>query len=151
MKLDLFLSEESCVQLRIEMQYDSDSVIPQPNMDIGTKFGVEKEDALEVNKYVVAFLRKLLFQREKNNEHLLENSINRKIEKQWQEVVSKMEDTNRRLINIESGNLVFTLLCPTRESRLQLQDGTWKDEIQGKLTDLLRLLGKFYFAYIEKY
>ena len=57
MKLDLFLSEESCVQLRIEMQYDSNSVIPQPNMDIGTKFGVEKEDALDVNKYVVAFLR----------------------------------------------------------------------------------------------
>ena len=56
-----FLSDESCVQLRIDIQYDSDSTIPQQNLKTAIKFGVEKVDALDKNKYVVAFLRKLLF------------------------------------------------------------------------------------------
>ena len=139
------------MQLRIEIQCDSNSATQQKNLETAIKFGVEKEDALDKKKYVVAFLRKLLLQKEKTNEHLLENYLNREIDKQWQEVLSRLEDTNRKLINIESGSFILTLFCPTQESRLQLQDETWKDEIQTKLTDLLRLLGKFEFAEIEKY
>ena len=129
------------MQLQIDIQ--SDSVISQQHIDAAIKFGVKKVDALDINKYVVAFLRKLLLQKEKHKEHLLENYLNREIEKRWQEVLSSLEDTNRMLMNIESGSFIFTLFCPTRESRLQLQDENWKDEIQNKLTDLLRLLGKF--------
>ena len=129
------------MQLQIDIQ--SDSVISQQHIDAAIKFGVEKVDALDVNKYVVAFLRKLLLQREKQDENLSENYLNSEIEHKWQEVLSSLEDTNRNLINIESGSFVLTLFCPTRESRLQLQDDIWKDEIQKRLTDLLRLLGKF--------
>ena len=139
------------MQLRIEIQCDSNSATQQKNLETAIKFGVEKEDALDKKKYVVAFLRKLLLQKEKTNEHLLENYLNREIDKQWQEVLSRLEDTNRKLINIESGSFILTLFCPTQESRLQLEDETLKDEIQTKLTDLLRLLGKFEFAEIEKY
>ena len=142
-KYVFLFSEKSCVQLRIEIQCDSDSVTPQQNLDTAIKFGVEKEDALDKKKYVVAFLRKLLLQREKTNEHLLENYLNCEIDKQWQEVLSRLEDTSRKVINIESGSFILTLFCPTRESRLQLHDETWKEDIQEKLTDLLGLLGKF--------
>ena len=129
------------MQLRIEIQCDSNSATQQKNLETAIQFGVEKEDALDVKKYVVAFLRKLLLQRKKTNEHLLENYLNRKIEKQWQEVLSRLEDTNRKLINIESGSFILTLFCPTTESRLQFHNEAWKDEIKKELTTLLRLLG----------
>ena len=136
----VFLGETS-MQLQIDIQ--SESVISQQHLDAAIKFGVEKIDAVDVNKYVVAFLRKLLLQRGKLDESTLENNLNREIENKWQEVLSGMEETNRKLINIQSGSLIFTLFCPTRESRLQLQYETWKDQIQEKLIDLLRLLGMF--------
>ena len=129
------------MQLQIDIQ--SDSVISQQHLDAAIKFGVEKIDAVDVNKYVVAFLRKLLLQRGKLDESTLENNLNREIENKWQEVLSGMEETNRKLINIQSGSLIFTLFCPTRKSRVQLQYETWKDQIQEKLIDLLRLLGMF--------
>ena len=48
------------------MQYDSDTVIPPKQMDAAIKFGVEQIDATDVQKYIVAFMRKLLLQRDKN-------------------------------------------------------------------------------------
>ena len=110
------------MQLQIEIQ--SDSGIPQQHLDVAIKFGVENVDASNVNKYVVAFLRKLFLQRKKQDENLMENYLNREIEKQWQEVLSHLEDTDRKLINIESGSFILTLFCPTRETQLQLQDKT---------------------------
>ena len=144
-----FFPGKTSVQLQIDIQ--SDSVLSQQHLDVAIKCGLAKEDALDVNKYVVVFLRKLLLQREKHNEHLLENYLNREIDKRWQEVLSSLEERNRKLINVQSGSFILTLFCPTRESRLQLHDGIWKDEIQAKLTDLLKLLGKFWFVEIKKY
>ena len=134
------------LKLQIEIQSDSDSTIPQENLDTAIKFGMEKIDATDIKKYVVAFLRKLLLQREKHSGHLLENYINREIEKQWQEVLSCLEDRNRKFINIKSGSFVLTLFCPTRESRLQLQHENWRIEIQQKIAELLKLLGKRYYT-----
>ena len=60
-----FLSEEACVQLQINTQPDSDSIIPPEHVDEAIKFGIKEIDATDVNKYIVAFMRKLLLQREK--------------------------------------------------------------------------------------
>ena len=117
-------------------------VIPQEHLDEAMKFGIEQIDGIHTNKYLVAFLRKLLLQREKEDEGLLENYINPAIIKLWQEMLSRLEERNRKLINIQSGSLVFTLFCRTRESQLQLHDETWQADVQGKTAELLKLLGK---------
>ena len=122
------------------MQYDSDTVIPPKQTDAAIKFGVEQIDATDVQKYIVAFMRKLLLQREKINKDMLNNYLI--IIKQWQEVLSSPEYTNRKLINIQSGSLIFTLYCPTQKSQLQLQDENWRIGIQEKIAELLKLLGK---------
>ena len=124
------------------MQYDSDTVIPPKQMDAAIKFGVEQIDATDVQKYIVAFMRKLLLQREKINKDMLNNYLIPAITKQWQEVLSSLEYTNRKLINIQSGSVVFTLYCPTQKSILQLQDENWRIGIQEKMAELLKLLGK---------
>ena len=105
------------------------------------KFGNEKIDASDTNKYLVAFIKKLLLQRVKIDENLLGDYLSPIIVKQWQEVLFSLEERNRKLINIQSGSLIFTLLCPTRKSRLQLQDENWRIEIQAKITELLKILG----------
>ena len=138
-----FFSEEACVQLQIELQSDSDSFIPQENLEAAIKFRVEEIDAPDVNKYIVAFLRELLAQREKLDKKLLVNSLKPAILKQWRELLFHLEKKNQKLINIQSGSLVFTLFCPTTESRLQLQDENWRNEIQAKMLELLKLLGTF--------
>ena len=130
------------MKLHINIQFDADAVIPPENLDIAIKFGIEKIDATDINAYIVAFLRKLLLQREKLEKRMLENYLLPIIAKQWQELLSSLEERNRKLLNIQSGSLVFTLFCPTRESRLQLQDENWRIGIQQKIAKLLHILDR---------
>ena len=131
------------MKLQIDIQFDSDTIIPPENLDAAIKFGIEKMDATDINAYIVAFLRKLLLQREKLDKRMLESYLIPNIAKQWQEVLSSLEERNRKLINIQSGSLIFTLFCPTRESQLQLQDENWRIVVQQKTAKLLQILGKF--------
>ena len=145
-----FFADRSCVELQIEMDSKPGSVIPQQHLDTAIKLGIQKIDAVDVTKYVVAFLRHFLLQREKIDNKLLANYLNRETIKRWQEVLSSLEDTNRKLVSIQSGSVVFTLFCPTRESRLQLKDENWRTEIQKKMTELLEVLGTFLFVHMEE-
>ena len=60
----------------------------------------------------------------------------------WQEVLSSLEETNRKVVNVQSGSLIFTLFCPTGQSLLQLQDEKWKIVLQEKVDKLLNALRK---------
>ena len=130
------------MQLQIDIQSDSDFIVPQEHMDTAIKFGVKEIDATDVKKYIVAFMRKLLLQREKLDKGVLKNYLNPVITKKLVEVFSGLEDKNRKLIKVQSGSLVFTLLCPTKISRLQLHGDNWRSGIQEKMVELLKLLGK---------
>ena len=88
-------------------------------------------------------MKKLLLQRNKLDTKVLENYLKIEIVKQWRQVLSFLEDKDRKLINIQSGSLVFLMFCPRRESRLQLQDESWKWEIQMEISKLTKLLGTF--------
>ena len=145
-----FFADRSCVELQIEMDSKPGSVIPQEHLDTAIKLGIQEIDAVDVTKYVVAFLRNFLLQREKIDNKLLANYLNRETIKLWQEVLSSLEDTNRKLVSIQSGSVVFTLFCPTRESRLQLEDETWRIEIQKKMAELLKVLGTFLFVHMKE-
>ena len=145
-----FFADRSCVELQIEMDSKPGSVIPQEHLDTAINLGIQEIDAVDVKKYVVAFLRNFLLQREKIDNKLLANYLNRETIKLWQEVLSSLEDTNRKLVSIQSGSVVFTLFCPTRESRLQLEDETWRIEIQKKMAELLKVLGTFLFVHMKE-
>ena len=126
----------------MDIQCDSDFIIAQEHMNAAIKFGVEQIDATDVKKYIVAFMRKLLLQRAKIDQNVLENYLCPAVAKQWQGMLSTLEDKNRKLVGVQSGSLIFLLFCPTRESRLQLQEENWRIGIQEKMAKLLKLLGK---------
>ena len=136
-----FFSEEASVKLRIEIRYDPDFVIPQEHLETALKFGIEKTDGSDINKYAVTFIKKLLLQRVKVDQNMLESYLSPAVLKQWQEMLCRLEERNRKLINIQNGSLIFVLYCPTRKSRRQLYDENWRTEIQERMAKLLKLLG----------
>ena len=133
------LSGKACVQLQIDIQSDTDSIISQEHLEAAIKFGVTEIDETDFKRYIVAFLRKLLLQTDKIDKELMVNHLNSTIAKILPEVFSILEDKNRKLINIQSGSLIFTLFCPIKNSRLQLQNENWRIVSQNKVTELLKL------------
>ena len=126
------------------MEIETNSVVSDQHKKEAIKFGIQPSDLTDAKKYIIAFLERLLLHREKFDKNLLEAHINPVITKLWQEVLSSLEDTNRKLINIQSGSLIFTLFSPTnKNSLLQIQDEKWKIELQDKMNKLLRALGMF--------
>ena len=111
-------------------------------MKAAIEFGLGPSDVADTKKYLIGFIKRLLLHREKVEKNLLEAKLNPVIAKLWQEVLSSMEETNRKVVNVQSGSLIFTLFCPTGQSLLQLQDENWKIGLQGKVDRLLNALGK---------
>ena len=136
-----FLVDSACAKLRMDVETDSTSTVSEEHIEAAIKFGVKSADVNDTKKYIIAFLKRLLLQREKLEKNLLNAHLNSKITKLWQEVLSSLEVTNRKVVNVQSGSLIFTLFCPTGQSLLQLQDENWKIAFQGKVDKLLNALG----------
>ena len=137
--VNLPLSDSVCIQLEMEIQ--TDSVISEQNVRTAVQFGVEISNPLDAKKYIIAFLKNLLLQRQKIDKNLFETHLDPMIAKLWQEVLSSLEDTNRNLVNIKTGSLVFTLLCPNYHSFRQLRDLRWRIDLQGRVDKLVNALG----------
>ena len=117
--------------------------VSQEQADAAIKFGVKRPDGQTDTKlYILAFLQKLLHQRQKVDLGLLANYLKPTIVKAWNEVLSILEERKRKVLNIQSGSLVFTLFCPTEESLHHLQDKTWIKTAIQKLEELIHTLGK---------
>ena len=134
-----FFSDSACIQLKMEIQ--TDPHVSEENIKTAIKFGVASSDVMDTKKYIIAFMRKLLFHREKVEMNLLETHLNPKIAKLWKEVLSSLEKTNRKLLNIQEGSVIFTLFCPTNDALQQLQDEMWTFELPRKVDKLLNGLG----------
>ena len=105
-----FSSETLCIQLKVEL--NSDYVVTPEHIDTAIKFGVDLQNLttpVEAKKYVLAFIHKLLLQREKLDTGLLTDYLQCDIETLWKEVLSTMENSDRKLVDIYSGSLIFTL------------------------------------------
>ena len=125
------------------MEIETNSVVSDQHKKEAIKFGIQPSDLTDAKKYIIAFLNRLLLHREKVDKNLLEAHLNPIITKLWQEILSILEETNRKLINIQSGSLVFSLFCPTKNSVLQIQDEKWNIKLQDKMKKLLKTLGIF--------
>ena len=132
------------------MEIQINSVISEQNLKTAIQFGVEISNPVDTKMYIIAFLKKLLLQREKIDKNLLEAHLDPIIAKLWQEVLSSLEETNRKLINIQSGSIILTLFCRTNRSLQQIQDQKWRTELQGKVDSLLNALGTYQFKLFIK-
>ena len=125
------------------MELNSDSVA-QEHIDLAVKFGVDLENLtapVEANKYVLAFFHKLLLQREKIDRGQLTDYLHSSIRSLWKEVLSTLENSNRKLLAVENGSIIFTLFCPTTSSTWELRDDSWIKALTLKMENLVKKIG----------
>ena len=134
-KFTFTVSDSACIQLEIEIQ--TDSIISKQNVEAAIKFGISPSDTVDTKKYIIAFMKKLLLQREKIQRNLLQAHLDASITKLWTEMLSSLEEESRTLVNIHTGSLIFTLFCPKGHSLLQLPDSRWLNDLREKVDKLL--------------
>ena len=125
------------------MEVETSSVVSENHIEEAEKYGIQSSDLTDTKKYITAFLNRLLIHREKIDKNLFTACLNPTVANLWQEVLSSLEDNNRKLINIQSGSLIFTLFCPINISIQQIRNEKWKSELQEKMNKLLTALGMF--------
>ena len=126
------------------MELNTDSVVAQEHIDLAVKFGVDLENLtgpVDANKYVLAFFHKLLLQREKIDHGQLTDYLQSSISTLWKEVVSTLENSNRKLLAVESGSIIFSLFCPTLSSTRELRDDSWIKALTLKMENLIKKIG----------
>lgn len=64
------------------------------------KIGVQFETTVEPNKYIAAYLTKLLLQREKLDPGLLDSYLLSGIKDAWKELLSHLEETKRKVLAV---------------------------------------------------
>ena len=123
----------------------SNSVVAQEHIDAAVMFDVDSgnlSDPVEAKKYLLAFIQKLLLQREKLNLELLTDYIHSRTLSLWKEVLSTLENSNRKLLCVQSGSLIFTLFCPTIRSAQELKDDSWIKTLSQKMQQFANNIGQ---------
>ena len=126
------------------MELDSDSVVGQEHIETAVKFSVDLGTStapVQAKKYVLAFMQNLLLRREKLETGLVEDYIHSGVVHLWQEVLSTLETSDRKLLAIQSGSLIFTLFCPTISSALKVQEDYWIESLTSKMHNFARKIG----------
>ena len=128
----------------MEVELDSDSVVAQEHIDTAIKFGIDRNDLgnpIDAKKYVLAFIRKLLLQREKLNLSIQLDYLQSDIVTLWLEVLSMLENHGRKVVGVQSGSLIFTLFCPNINSKSELGDYSWIKSLTLKMEKFVKKIG----------
>ena len=131
-----------CIHLEVELI--GDPKVSQDHLDMAVQFGINFDSSTPTNKarkYVVTFFRNLLMQREKIDEGLLTDYLKLEISEAWSEVLSSLEDRDRKLVDVQSGSLVFVLFCPNNSSLQQLKNEGWMSNLASNMKLLLKVIG----------
>ena len=130
--------------MHLKVELDSNSVAEQEHMITAEKFGIplrSRDVPIEAKEYVLAFIQKLFFQREKLHMGLLTEYLQSGIGNLWQEVIATLENSERKLVDIHSGSLIFTLFCPTISSAQDIKDDSWIKTLKLKMEQLVKEIG----------
>ena len=128
------------------MEVYGDSAGGKEHIDLAKRFGVDlgnQTAPVKAKKYLLAFTQKILLQREKLNGGHLTDYIKSRIIKLWQDVLSTLENSNRKLLDIQDGSLIFTLFCPTISSAQELTNESWIKTLTINMEQLMKEIGQF--------
>ena len=128
------------------MELDNNSIVTQDHIDKAVKFDVHlgsSDTPLDAKKYLLAFIQKLLLQREKLDLQLLTDYLYSSVVTAWQTVLSTFENTNRKLLGVQSGSLIFTLFCPTISSAREVHDVSWIVALTQTMEQFMHKIGQY--------
>ena len=126
------------------MELDSNSVISQEHIDTAVRFGVHldsSDTSIDAKRYVLAFVHKLLIQREKLDLQLLTNFLHSSVVTAWKAVLFTLENSNRKLLDVQSGSLIFTLFCPTISSAREVHAVSWIKTLAQNMEQFMHKIG----------
>ena len=95
----------------------------------------------EAKKYVLTLVRKLLLQREKRDVGIQLDDLQSDIVSLWLEVLSMLENHERKVVGVQSGSLIFTLFCPTITSKRELRNVSWIKSLTSKMENFVKKIG----------
>ena len=127
------------------VELDSDSVVAQEHINKAIKFGVDLGNLtspVEAQKYMLAFILKLLLQREKLQLGLLTDYLESSITTAWQAVLSTLENSNRKLLGVQSGSLIFTMFCPSINLAREVHDVSWIKTLAQNMEQFVHKIGQ---------
>ena len=127
------------------MELDSAFVVNKEHINTAVKFGIDLSNLsapVETKKYVLAFIHKLLLQREKIDLGHLTDYLKSSVVTTWQAVLSTLENSNRKLLDVQIGSIIFSLFCPTINSARELRDESWIRTLTQKMEHLLQTIGQ---------
>ena len=127
------------------MQLDSKAVLAKEHLDKAVKFGVHlgsSDTPIDAEKYLLAFIQKLLLRREKLNLQFLTDYLDSSVVTAWQAVLSTLENSNRKLLDVQSGSLIFTMFCPTINSAQEVLAVLWIKTLAQNLEQFMHKIGQ---------
>ena len=134
--------EAACVMLQMDL--NTNPGVSQEHIDEAIKFGVEFESTFPISakRYIVAFFQRLLLQSQKLKEGFLAELLRPEVTKMWLELLSILENTDRKILDVQIGSISFKMFCPSELSFQQLNSAAWTLVLSQKVEELIMLLGK---------
>ena len=126
------------------MEFDTDSVVPNRLVDEAIKFGVEFESTFTISakRYIVTFFQRLLLQSQKLKQGFLAQHLRPEITEMWLELLSILENTDRKVLDIQSGSITFKIFCASDSSSQQIRNDVWIQKLSQKMEKFIMQLGK---------
>ena len=146
----IWISGDACE--RLEMEFNTDSVVPKIHIDEAIKFGVEFESTFPISakRYIVAFFQKLLLQSRKLKQGFMAENLRPEVTNMWLELLSILENSNRKVLDIQSGSITFKIFCPSNRSSQQIRNDMWIQTLSQKTEELMALLGSWIQYWIRR-
>ncbi len=137
------LAGELCVPLDIDLELLP--CLTKQHKEAAARFGIDpiSNDVINPLKYVTGFINKLIRQKQKLDKGLLADRLTNDVGRKWQELLSTLEEKNRKVLEAKIGSLHFTMFCPTSESERQMKLQVWRETMLKRLRAFIRSLGEF--------
>ena len=135
--------ESHCAEISIYMDADP---LPPDRMKDARRFGIKVEKSprpITAETFMRACFKKLIGQERSDNKNkFLTDEQGMK----WTKMISYLEGTDRKLLNVDKEKLTLTLYCPNQHSALELREPAWITNWEQALTAVSKALGKLKFV-----
>ncbi len=121
----------------MKLEFTSPAKVNEVAKEIAKKLHIK----METEDNISAFVAHILYLHPKIVLGLLDSFLPADVEEAWVQLVSLLEENDRKMIGVDSGSLVFNVYCPTTEARELLKQLTDSDRLAESFTIFTKAAG----------
>ena len=131
-----FVSDSKCVQYKIALKLES---LVADDICAAIVFASSVEPGIPTDplQFAIMQLNKIMRRNIWNPKDCKLPSECR----EWEDVISLLEERNRKVVDIQRDSLIFTIFCPSVESATELKDDTLEATIKYRVNKFMAILG----------